>query len=193
MWPHNPVVNSFSSKTCIDHDLHVEDYKLISLNHHVIWPICIISWFNVDLNVEFSKCVWLFYSRKKDYICALVDTKTVVKLLTENLRRHLMILQTNVQKWRTAHQRMLSRLKHDIGSVASVYGRLRIQVRWSTPRWNRRQDCSVASQIAKTFVSTSIRHQSDTFASDRCLIDVYPRGLLSGILNRKVARSNRAG
>ena len=28
--------------------------------------------------------------------------------------------------------------------------------------------------IAKTLVSTSIRHRSDTFASDRCLIDVDP-------------------
>ena len=33
----------------------------------------------------------------------------------------------------------------------------------------------VISQIARSLGSTSIRHRSDTFASDRCLINVGPR------------------
>ena len=33
----------------------------------------------------------------------------------------------------------------------------------------------VATQIAKTLKSTSIRHRSDTYASDRCLIGIDPR------------------
>ena len=38
------------------------------------------------------------------------------------------------------------------------------------------------TQIAKSLESTSIRHRSDTFASDRCLIDVDPRVFAISVL-----------
>ena len=40
--------------------------------------------------------------------------------------------------------------------------------------YNVLQPHIVQTQIAKTFRSTSIRHRSDTKASDRCLIDIDP-------------------
>ena len=39
---------------------------------------------------------------------------------------------------------------------------------------NKIHSASAASQIPQNLGLTSIRHRSDTFVSDRCLIDVYP-------------------